>query len=91
LIEEVKRLRELGYDKNLNALQTVGYKEVFDYLDGIISYDRMIYLIKRNSRRYAKRQLTWFRQDKRIIWIDVDERTDFNELADKVIDIYKSG
>jgi tRNA dimethylallyltransferase len=51
----------------------------------------MIYLIKRNSRRYAKRQLTWFRQDKRIIWIDVDERTDFNELADKVIDIYKSG
>jgi tRNA dimethylallyltransferase len=91
LIDEVKRLRELGYDKNLNALQTVGYKEVFDYLDGIISYDRMIYLIKRNSRRYAKRQLTWFRQDKRIIWIDVDERTDFNELADKVIDIYKSG
>jgi tRNA dimethylallyltransferase len=91
LIEEVKRLRELGYDKNLNALQTVGYKEVFDYLDGIISYDRMIYLIKRNSRRYAKRQLTWFRQDKRIIWIDVDERTDFNEIADKVIDIYKSG
>lgn len=91
LIDEVKRLRELGYDKNLNALQTVGYKEVFDYLDGIISYDRMIYLIKRNSRRYAKRQLTWFRQDKRIIWIDVDERTDLNELADKVIDIYKSG
>ncbi len=90
LIDEVKRLRELGYDKNLNALQTVGYKEVFDYLDGVISYEQMIYLIKRNSRRYARRQLIWFRQDKRIIWIDVDETTDFNELADKVVEIYKS-
>ncbi len=90
LIEEVKKLRELGFDKNLNSLQTVGYKEVFDYLDGLISYDRMIYLIKRNSRRYAKRQLTWFRQDKRIIWLDVDENTDFNKLADKVIEIFNS-
>ncbi len=90
LIEEVKHLRELGYDKNLNALQTVGYKEVFDYLDGLITHDQMIYLIKRNSRRYAKRQLTWFRQDKRIIWVDVDENTDFNELADRVIDIFRS-
>ncbi|CUS77660.1 tRNA dimethylallyltransferase [Candidatus Kryptonium thompsonii] len=90
LIEEVKHLRELGYDKNLNSLQTVGYKEVFDYLDGLITYDQMVYLIKRNSRRYAKRQFTWFRQDKRIIWIDVDENTDFNELADRVIEIFKS-
>jgi len=90
LIDEVKKLREMGYDKNLNSLQTVGYKEVFDYLDGLISYDRMIYLIKRNSRRYAKRQLTWFRQDERIIWIDVDEDTDFNELAEKVVEIFRS-
>ncbi len=90
LIDEVKKLRELGYDKNLNSLQTVGYKEVFDYLDGLISYDEMIRLIKRNSRRYAKRQLTWFRQDKRIIWLDVDEYTDFNELAEKVAQIYRA-
>lgn len=91
LIEEVKRLRELGYDKNLNSLQTVGYKEVFDYLDGLISYDEMIRLIKRNSRRYAKRQLIWFRQDKRIIWLDVDEDTDFGGLAEKVVQIYCAG
>lgn len=90
LIDEVKKLRELGYDKNLNSLQTVGYKEVFDYLDGLISYDEMIRLIKRNSRRYAKRQLTWFRQDKRIIWLDVDEDTDFDELAEKVVQIYRA-
>jgi tRNA dimethylallyltransferase len=88
LIDEVKKLRELGYDKNLNSLQTVGYKEVFDYLDGLISYDEMIRLIKRNSRRYAKRQLTWFRQDKRIIWLDVDEYTDFDKLAERVVQIY---
>ncbi len=90
LIEEVKKLRELGFDKNLNSLQTVGYKEVFDYLDGLISYEQMIYLIKRNSRRYAKRQLTWFRQDKRIIWLNVDENTDFEKLADKVVEIFNS-
>lgn len=88
LIDEVKNLRTLGYDKNLNSLQTVGYKEVFNYLDGLITYDEMVYLIKRNSRRYAKRQLIWFRQDKRIIWVDVDENTDLNELADKVIEIF---
>jgi len=88
LIDEVKNLRALGYDKNLNSLQTVGYKEVFNYLDGLITYDEMVYLIKRNSRRYAKRQLIWFRQDKRIIWVDVDENTDLNELADKVIEIF---
>lgn len=89
LIDEVKNLRALGYDRNLNSLQTVGYKEVFDYLDGLISYDQMIYLIKRNSRRYAKRQLTWFKQDKRIIWINVDENTDFDKLADQVIEIFR--
>ncbi len=91
LIDEVKKLRELGYDKNLNSLQTVGYKEIFDYLDGLISYDEMIRLVKRNSRRYAKRQLTWFRQDKRIIWLNVDETTDFDGLAEKVVQIYHSG
>lgn len=52
----------------LNALQTVGYREFFDYFDGTISYDKAVELIKRNSRRYAKRQLTWFRRDPAIRW-----------------------
>ena len=54
--------------RELNALQTVGYREFFDYFDGRIGYDEAVELIKRNSRRYAKRQLTWFRRDPEIFW-----------------------
>lgn len=54
--------------RGLNALQTVGYREFFDYFDGLISYEKAVELIKRNSRRYAKRQLTWFRRDTEIRW-----------------------
>jgi tRNA dimethylallyltransferase len=70
LAKEVKKL--LPY-KDLNALQTVGYSEVFDYLGGKISPDEAIELIKRNTRQYAKRQLTWFRKDKEIKWYTPEE------------------
>lgn len=59
--------------RRLNALQTVGYREFFDYFDGLISYDQAVELIKRNSRRYAKRQLTWFRRDEEIRWFRPDQ------------------
>ncbi len=65
LVEEVKSL--LPY-KNLNALETVGYAEIFDYLDGKFSLNEAIELIKKNTRRYAKRQMTWFKKDKEIKW-----------------------
>lgn len=71
LIAEVKGL--LDY-KHLNALKTVGYKEVFDYLDGKISLDEAINQIKQNSRRYAKRQLTWWARDKEITWFHPDQK-----------------
>ena len=54
--------------RHLNALQTVGFSELFDYFDGTISKEEAVELIKRNSRRYAKRQMTWFRRDKEIKW-----------------------
>lgn len=66
LLDEVKYL--LGY-KTLNALQTVGYKELFDYLDGLHSFDEAVELIKRNTRRYAKRQMTWFRKESGLHWV----------------------
>lgn len=69
LIDEVKYLKEQGWAKN-NSLNTVGYKEVLQYLDGEIDFDMMTELIKRNTRRYAKRQLTWFRKDQTISWFD---------------------
>jgi tRNA dimethylallyltransferase len=70
LVEEVKGL--LPY-RNQNALQTVGYKEIFEYLDGNKSLDEAINDIKTNTRRYAKRQLTWFRKDPAVQWTDPDE------------------
>jgi tRNA dimethylallyltransferase len=60
--------------KHLNALNTVGYKEFFDLFDNKISREQAIYLIKRNSRRYAKRQITWWGKDKDIRWFDPDNR-----------------
>lgn len=67
LIEEAKKLYP---NKNLNALQTVGYRELFQYFDGDITLDFAIAEIKKNTRRFAKRQGTWFRKDKEIEWFD---------------------
>ena len=66
--------RSVYHLRDCNSLQTVGYREMFDYFDGTISRDEAVELIKRNSRRYAKRQLTWFRRDDEIKWFHPAER-----------------
>lgn len=71
LLEEAKQLFPL---RQYNSLQTVGYRELFDYLDGKITLDEAVERIKRNSRRYAKRQLTWFNKDKEIYWFSPYDR-----------------
>jgi len=70
LVEEARSL--LPY-RTHNALQTVGYKEVFDYLEGLYDYDEMVRLLKRNSRRYAKRQITWFKHQGNFNWFQADD------------------
>ena len=70
LFEEAKKLFHL---EHLNALQTVGYKEVFGYLDGGYDKNEAIRLLKRNSRRYAKRQMTWFKKDKEVKWFNASD------------------
>ena len=70
LVDEVRSLLDKGLDKNSQSLKAIGYKEVISYLEGEIEYSEMIDLIKKNSRHYAKRQLTWFRRDGRIKWFD---------------------
>ncbi|MGZ4057100.1 MAG: tRNA (adenosine(37)-N6)-dimethylallyltransferase MiaA [Bacteroidia bacterium] len=70
LIEEVKSLQAF---KHLNALQTVGYKELFDYLDNKTDLSTAVNSIKQNTRRFAKRQLTWFRRDEEIKWFETDD------------------
>lgn len=79
LLEEATQLHP---HKELNALNTVGYKELFEHLDGLYSLDEAVQMVKRDSRRYAKRQLTWFRKDEEINWFhpdDVDEVISFVE------------
>lgn len=71
LLEEVKSLYKF---KELNSLQTVGYRELFDYLDEKISLDFAVEEIKKNTRRYAKRQLTWYRKDEKIKWFSPFEK-----------------
>ncbi len=70
LVNEVKTLIRMGYTRDLNSMQGIGYKEVFDYLEGKTSLEDTIDLIKRNSRRYAKRQLTWFNRHGSIVRLD---------------------
>ena len=90
LIDEVRYLIT-NYDKNSIAFKGIGYKEVIDYLDNKVDYDEMLRLLKRNSRRLAKRQYTWFRRDNRINWIDIGEYGyDFEKIAEYILrDIYE--
>lgn len=88
LLKEVKQLIEKGYTSNLNALQTVGYQEVFKYLDDKLTYDEMVRLIKQNSRRYAKRQLTWFRRDERIKWFEAHNEDDLLTLSRNILNYF---
>ncbi|WP_431121560.1 tRNA (adenosine(37)-N6)-dimethylallyltransferase MiaA [Flagellimonas flava] len=79
LLEEAKSLYP---HKQLNALQTVGYRELFEYFDGKIDLDFAISEIKKNTRRFAKRQLTWLRKNENILWVDFD--TDIKEVSKKI-------
>ncbi len=85
LVNEVKNVLSMGFEKNVNALNTVGYKEIISYLENEISLERAIELIKRNSRRYAKRQMTWFRADKRINWIEINSKEDLINARDLIL------
>jgi tRNA dimethylallyltransferase len=85
LAEETRRLVEMGYDKRSTAMQAIGYKEILPYLKGECSLEEAVEILKRNTRRYAKRQMTWFRQMREITWLNMDEDTDLKETAEKII------
>ena len=84
LVEEVSGLLDRGYKKSLNSLNSVGYKEVIDYLEGSIDFETCVDLVKQNSRRYAKRQLTWFRADHGIKWFSIPDKTDLPKVAKQI-------
>lgn len=85
LIDEVKMLRRMGYTRDLTSMQAIGYKEVYDYLDGLYTLDEVKDIIKQGTRRYAKRQLTWFRKDTRVNWIDLDKLDTKEEIIQNII------
>ncbi|MDP4087668.1 MAG: tRNA (adenosine(37)-N6)-dimethylallyltransferase MiaA [Bacillota bacterium] len=76
LIEEVIKLKDRGCTAEMQAMKGIGYKELLYYLDGRISLEEAVNMIKQGSRNYAKRQLTWFKKDPRVIWINKDEFQD---------------
>ncbi|MEO6520479.1 MAG: tRNA (adenosine(37)-N6)-dimethylallyltransferase MiaA [Mucilaginibacter sp.] len=84
LVAEVKSL--LPY-RDYNALNTVGYKEIFDYLDGTTDLDTAIALIKQNTRRFAKRQLTWFNKDKNFAWFEPSQLDGIIDAIDKILQL----
>ena len=85
LVQEVREILKRGFSPKLNSLNTVGYKEIIEHIDGQISLERAVELIKRNTRRYAKRQLTWFRKDQNINWFEVNSATDLYNISNIII------
>jgi tRNA dimethylallyltransferase len=86
LVDEARRLVKMGYDRGTTAMQAIGYKEILPYLKGECSLEEAVDTLKRNTRRYAKRQMTWFRRIREINWLDMNEDTDLRETAGKIID-----
>jgi len=87
LVQEVAKLKDMGLSRNNISMQGLGYKEILDYLDDIISLEEAIYRIKRDTRHFAKRQLTWFKREKDIIWVDRDNfKDDENKMLSYMMD-----
>lgn len=86
LIDEVYELVRKGYDLTFNSMQALGYKQVWYYLNGFLTYEEMLREIKRETRHYAKRQYTWFKKDKRIMWLNVKDYPSSTSLAQKISD-----
>lgn len=70
LVTEVQNLKDRGYDRSLVSLQGLGYKEILAYLDGEMTLEEAVYILKRDTRHFAKRQLTWFKREREVLWID---------------------
>lgn len=84
LVDEVKTLVQMGFGPQSTAMQALGYKEIYAFLNGKYSLEEAVYLIKRDTRRFAKRQMTWFRRDRRICWINVENYKSLEEIADEI-------
>ena len=82
LVEEVSALRKMGCTRDMVSMQGLGYKEILAYLEGELSLEEAVYRIKRDTRHFAKRQLTWFRREKEVIWVDKEK---FDQNSQKIL------
>lgn len=82
LLAEVQKLKDMGYHRQMVSMQGLGYKEILEYLEGTCTLEDAIYRIKRDTRHFAKRQLTWFRREREVIWVN---KPDFTYDNDKMI------
>ena len=89
LIDEVRKLKEEGYKKSMVSMQGIGYKEVFEYLEGNLSLDETIDTIKKDTRHFAKRQLTWFGREKEVTMIDKSRFQSEDEIINYMLEVLK--
>ena len=90
LLGEVKGLKAKGYSRDLTSMKALGYREIMSHLDGETGLEEAVDLIKRNTRRYAKRQLTWFRGEKGVTWLEYREREEIPALAERIAQVVQS-
>ena len=83
LVEEVRNLKNMGYDRSYISMQGLGYKEILSFLEDEISLEEAIYILKKDTRHFAKRQITWFKREKEVIWVN---KPDFEYHNDKIIE-----
>jgi len=86
LVEEVRELIDMGYNDSMTSMKGLGYKEIIKYIEGEYTYNEAIEILKRDSRRFAKRQLTWFRKDPRVTWVDKDSFSSEDKIVDFIIE-----
>ncbi len=89
LLDEVKALKSAGVKKESTAMQAIGYKEIYSYLDGEILFDEAVEKIKLESRKYAKRQMTWLKRNKDIHWISLQEDYNFDKICEQCFTLVK--
>lgn len=90
LVGEVQKLKDMGFHRDMVSMQGLGYKEILDYLDGKTTLEEAVYIIKRETRHFAKRQLTWFRWERDVIWFDKQTYNYQDEkILNDMIDILK--
>ena len=88
---EVRRLAAQGCTKDLVSMQGLGYKEMLAYLNGELSLEEAVYIIKRDTRHFAKRQLTWFRRERDVIWLEKEQyQHDDNRILAYMLDVLKT-